>query len=156
MERKEVKTLVNQFRVVWSFKTQSGFAKPFVILQFRDEKDYKDFWELEDKDRFLAERLAGRTIYIPDEEAEDGYDVVRIPSYYTEDGYKDLFWIDNIYETFEEAYQRIYENMRKHYLEMWLYWPIEEIRKEVSIDMIEEQAKEVADAFFTDLPVVEL
>jgi hypothetical protein len=143
-------------KIVWSIKRQSAPAIPFAILQFKNERDYTDFLTAGDKDQFLAERLAGRTIYIPDEEAEDGYDAVKIPSYYTKEGHKNLFWTVRIYETFEEAYQRIYEYVRNYLIEMWLRWPVEKVREEVSIDMIEKEAKERANAFFTDLVVVEL
>ncbi len=144
--------------IVWSRRVSDGYPVPFVILQFKDEKDYADFLSDENKDKFLADRLAGRTIYIPNEEAEDGWDAVRIPSYTTKDGYRDPFWWgkENVYETPEEAYQRIYEDMRSYLLEMWLRWPIEEIRKKVPIDMIEEEAIERTNAFFTNLVVVEL
>jgi hypothetical protein len=39
---------------------------------------------------------------------------------------------------------------------MWLRWPIETIREEISIEMIEEEAKIRADGYFTGLVVVEL
>jgi hypothetical protein len=144
--------------IVWSRRVSDGYPVPFVILQFKDKKDYTDFLSAENKDKFLADRLAGETIYIPDEEEEDGWGEVAIPPYTTEEGYRDTFWWgkENVYETPEEAYQRVYEDQRGYLLEMWLRWPIEKVREEVSIDMIEEEAKERADAFFTDLVVVEL
>lgn len=144
--------------VVWSRRVSDGYPVPFVVLQFRDEKDYTDFLSAGNKDKFLADRLAGRTIYIPDEEEEDGWDAVEIPPYTTEEGYRNPFWWEkeNVYETPEEAYQRIYEDQRDHLLEMWLRWPIERVREEVSIDMIEDEAKERAGAFFTNLVVVEI
>jgi len=144
--------------VVWSRRISNGYPVPFVVLQFKDEKDYADFLSEENKDKFLADRLAGRTIDIPNEEAEDGWDSVRIPPYTTEEGYTNTFWWkgENVYETPEEAYQRIYGYTRNHLLEMWLRWPVEKVREEVSIDMIEKEAEERADAVFTDLVVVEL
>jgi hypothetical protein len=144
--------------IVWSRRVSNGYPVPFVILQFRDEKDYADFLAEENKDKFLANRLAGRTIYIPNEEAEDGWDAVEIPPYTTEEGYRDPFWWEkeNVYETPEEAYRRIYEDERNYLLELWRRWPIERVREEVSIDMIEEEAKDRTDAFFTGLVVVEL
>jgi len=144
--------------IVWSRRVSNGYPVPFVILQFKDEKDYTDFLAAGNKDKFLADRLSGRTIYIPNEEEEDGWDAVRIPPYTTEEGYRNLFWDPfwSVYETPEEAYQRVYEDERDYLLEMWLRWPIEKVREEISIDMIEKEAKERADAFFTGLVVVEV
>jgi hypothetical protein len=144
--------------IVWSRRVSDGYPVPFVILQFKDEKEYADFLSEENKDKFLAERLAGRTIYIENEEAEDGWEAVQIPSYTTEEGYRDPFWWEkeNVYETPEEAYQRIYEDMRSYLLETCLRLPIEENKKEVFLKMIEEEAKERTDAYFTNIVVLEI
>lgn len=144
--------------IVWSRRVSDGYPVPFVILQFKDEKDYADFLSAENKDKFLADRLGGGGIDIPDEEAEDGWDFVRIPPYTTKEGYRNPFWWEkeNVYETPEEAYKRIYEDRRDYLLEMWLRWPIETIREEISIEEIEIEAKIRADGYFTGLVVVEL
>ena len=70
------------------------------------------------------------TIYIPNEEAEDGWDAVRMPPYTTKEGYRVPFWWEkeNVYETPEEAYQRVYEDERNYLLELWLRWPIERVK----------------------------
>jgi hypothetical protein len=100
-------------KFVWSTIDASNRYNGFLIIEFTDEEDYEEFWSLPsgvEKSVFLSEKLEGKRVFIPD--AMGGYEL-EFPPYFDEYGRKNLFWYNNVFEDFEEAYERLMEEWVK-------------------------------------------
>jgi hypothetical protein len=143
MERKEMQT-TPAGRVFWSTIDAANRLHTFLIVEFTED-DYEEFWSLPsgvEKSVFLSEKLKGRKVFIPD----GGYEL-EFPPYYDEYGRKDLFWYNNVYETYEEAYERLVEEWKKRLSDY--YGEGEEYA-------LEEEARERAEDELNNLPVVRI
>jgi hypothetical protein len=110
---------MRDLRVVWSTIDASNKLKTFLIIEFTNEENYKEFLSIPYRDGkvvFLADKLEGRKIFIPDELG--GFEL-EFPPYFNEYGRKNLFWYNNTYETYDEAFERLTEEWAKRLSEYY-------------------------------------
>jgi len=138
---------MKDLRIVWSTIDAANRIHAFLIVEFTNEEDYEEFWSIPfgvEKSVFLSERLAGRKVHIPD---EYGGRELEIPPYYNEYGRKNLFWYNNVYESYEEAFERLTEEYAR-----WL----REYYREDEEEALWEEAREKAEKELKSLPVVKI
>ncbi|MFZ8803194.1 MAG: hypothetical protein ACO2PO_09470 [Candidatus Calescibacterium sp.] len=98
---------------VWSKVDASNRYIPFILLE-TDEQTKEELEESIKRGQlwvFIADKLEGQTILIKKE-----YEIeieIEIPPYFDEYKRKDLFWYNNVLETYEEAYERLKEETKK-------------------------------------------
>jgi hypothetical protein len=99
---------IKDLRIVVNTIDAANRVKPFLIIEFTNEEDYKEFWRIsgDGKAVFLADRLEGRKIFIPD--GLGGYEL-KFPPYFNEYGRRNLFWYNHFYETYRKAFERLTE-----------------------------------------------
>jgi len=134
-------------RVVWSTIDAANRIHTFLIVEFTDESDYEEFWSIPPgvgKSVFLSEKLEGKKVFIPN---EYGGRELEFPPYYNEYGWKNLFWYNNVYETYERALERL----TGEYAE-WL----REYYGEDEEEALWEEARQKAEEELKNLPVVRI
>jgi hypothetical protein len=100
---------VRDLRIVWSTIDAANRYNSFLIIEFTDKADYEEFWSLPsgvEKSVFLSEKLEGKRVFIPDDLG--GYEL-EFPPYFDEYGRKNLFWYNNVYESYRRALKRLTE-----------------------------------------------
>jgi len=125
---------------VWSKVDASNRYIPFILLE-TDEQTKEELEESIKRGQlwsFIADKLEGRTILIKEIEIE-------IPPYFDEYKRKDLFWYNNVLETYEEAYERLIEETKK---ELKDYYDDDEA--------LELEAERLVEEKLQSLPVVKL
>jgi hypothetical protein len=101
---------MRDLRIVWSTIDAAHRYNGFLIIEFADEEDYEEFWSLPsgvEKSVFLSEKLERRKVFISNND-QGGYEL-EFPPYFDEYGRKDLFWYNNVYESYREALERLTE-----------------------------------------------
>ncbi len=134
-------------RIVWSTVDASNLINPFLIVEFTDESDYEEFWSIPSgvgKSVFLSEKLEGRKVFIPN--SVGGYEL-EFPPYFDEYGRKNLFWYNNVYETYERAYERLTEEWAER---------LSDYYREGEEEALWEEAREMAEEELNSLPVVRI
>ncbi len=134
-------------RVVWSTIDASNRINTFLIVEFTDESDYEEFWRLPfgvERSVFLSERLEGKKVFVPD--AVGGREL-EFPPYFDEYGRKTLFWYNNVYETYERAYERLTEEWAER---------LSDYYGEDEEEALWEEARERAEEELNRLPVVRI
>jgi hypothetical protein len=138
---------MRDLRIVWSTIDASNRINTFLIVEFTNEGDYEEFWRLSsgvEKSVFLSEKLEGRKVFIPN--AVGGYEL-EFPPYFDEYGRKKLFWYNNVYETYEHAYERLIGEWEER---------LSEYYGEGEEEALEEEARERAEEELNNLPVVRI
>jgi hypothetical protein len=138
---------MRDLRIVWSTIDAAHHYNSFLIIELMNEEDYEEFIKLPfgtNKSVYLAEKLEGRKVFIPD---EYGGRELEFPSYFDEYGRKDLFWYNNVYETHEEAYERLVREWKEK---------LDDYYKEGEEEALEEEARERAEEELNSLPVVRI
>jgi len=133
---------MKDLRVVWSTVDAGGKLIPFLIVEFSDEDKYKKFMSLKrnvKKCVFLANKLEGKVVEV------DGYEL-KFPPYYNEYNRKNLFWYNNVFESFEEAFERLLEEKKKALEEFYID----------DEEGLEEDARLRVEEKLQDLPVVRI
>jgi hypothetical protein len=98
---------MRDLRVVWSTIDAANRINTFLIVEFTNEDDYEEFWSIPPgvgKSVFLSERLEGKKVFVPNDVG--GYEL-EFPPYFDEYGRKNLFWYNNVYETYRRALERL-------------------------------------------------
>jgi hypothetical protein len=136
---------MRDLRIVWSTVDAANRYNSFLIIEFSKKEDYEKFLSLPSgvaKSVFLSDKLKGKRVFVPD--AVGGYEL-EFPPYFDEYGRKNLFWFNNVYETYEEAFERLVEEWKDGLSE---YYDNE--------DALEEVARERAEEELNNLPVVKI
>ena len=99
---------MKDLRVVWSTVDAGKKLIPFLIVEFNDEDKYEKFMSLTNAKKcvFLSVRLENKVVEV------DGYEL-KFPPYYNEYNRKNLFWYNNVFESFEEAFERLLEEKKR-------------------------------------------
>jgi len=138
---------VRDLRVVWSTIDAANRIHTFLIVEFTDESDYEEFWSLPsgvEKSVFLSEKLEGKRVFIPDDFG--GYEL-EFPPYFDEYGRKDLFWYNNVWESYRRALKRLTEEWAERLSDYY--------RKDEE-EALWEEARERAEEELNNLPVVRI
>jgi len=138
---------MKNLRVVWSTIDAANRVHTFLIVEFTDEEDYEEFWSIPPgvgKSVFLSEKLEGKKVFIPD---NFGGREIEFPPYFDEYGRKNLFWYNNVYETYEYAYERLTEEWAER---------LSDYYGEDEEDALWEEARERAEEELNNLPVVKI
>ncbi len=138
---------MRDLRIVWSTIDAANRYNGFLIIEFTNEEDYEEFWSLPsglEKSVFLSERLAGKRVFVPD---TVGGREVEFPPYFDKYGRKNLFWYNNVYETYERAYERLTEEWAER---------LSDYYGEAEEEALWEEARERAQEELNNLPVVRI
>jgi len=138
---------MRDLRIVWSTIDTARRYNSFLIIEFTDEADYEEFWSLRsgvEKSVFLSEKLEGKRVFVPD--AVGGREL-EFPPYFDEYGGKNLFWYNNVYETYGEAYERLVGEWKEG---------LSDYYGEGEEEALEGEARERAEEELKNLPVVRI
>jgi hypothetical protein len=138
---------MTDLRVVWSTIDAANRINTFLIIEFTDEEDYEEFWSIPPgvgKSVFLSERLEGKKVFVPNDVG--GYEL-EFPPYFDEYGRKNLFWYNNVYETYRRALERLIEECVER---------LSDYYREEDKEALWEEAKEMAEEELKNLPVVRI
>ena len=138
---------MRDLRIVWSTIDASNRYNSFLIIEFMDEEDYEEFWSISPgvgKSMFLSKKLAGKKVFIPNDVG--GYEL-EFPPYFDEYGRKNLFWYNNVYESYRRALERLTEE--------WVERLSDYYRKDEE-ESLWEEARERAEEELNSLPVVRI
>lgn len=138
---------MRDLRVVWSTVDAANRIHTFLIVEFTDEEDYEEFWSIPPgvgKSVFLSERLEGKKVFIPD---DFGGREIEFPPYFDEYGRKNLFWYNNVYESYREALERLTEEWEEK---------LRDYYREGEEEALWEEARESAEEELKNLPVVKI
>jgi hypothetical protein len=138
---------MTDLRVVWSTIDATNRINTFLIVEFTDEEDYEEFWSIPPgvgKSVFLSERLERKKVFVPNDVG--GYEL-EFPPYFDEYGRKNLFWYNNVYETYRRALERL--------IEEWAEW-LSDYYREEDEEALWEEAREMAEEELKNLPVVRI
>jgi hypothetical protein len=138
---------MTDLRVVWSTIDAANRINTFLIVEFTNEEDYEEFWSIPPgvgKSVFLSERLEGKKVFIPNDVG--GYEL-EFPPYFDEYGRKNLFWYNNVYETYRRALERLIEEWAER---------LSDYYREEDEEALWEEAREMAEEELKNLPVVRI
>ncbi|MFZ8831823.1 MAG: hypothetical protein ACO2OY_06695 [Thermodesulfobacteriaceae bacterium] len=138
---------MRNLRVVWSTIDAANRVHTFLIVEFTDEEDYEEFWSIPPgvgKSVFLSEKLEGKRVFVPD--AVGGREI-EFPPYFDEYGRKNLFWYNNVYETYRRALERLTEEWAER---------LSDYYREDEEEALWEEAREMAEEELKNLPVVKI
>ena len=138
---------MRNLRVVWSTIDAANRVHTFLIVEFTDEEDYEEFWSIPPgvgKSVFLSEKLEGKKVFIPD---NFGGREIEFPPYFDEYGRKNLFWYNNVYETYRRALERLTEEWAER---------LSDYYREDEEEALWEEAREMAEEELKNLPVVKI
>jgi hypothetical protein len=138
---------MTDLRVVWSTIDAANRINTFLIVEFTDEEDYEEFWSIPPgvgKSVFLSERLEGKKVFVPNDVG--GYEL-EFPPYFDEYGRKNLFWYNNVYETYRRALERLIEEWAER---------LSDYYREEDKEALWEEAREMAEEELKNLPVVRI
>jgi hypothetical protein len=138
---------MRDLRMVWGTIDAANRIHTFLIVEFVDESDYEEFWSLPsgvEKSVFLSEKLEGKRVFVPD--AVGGREL-EFPPYFDGYGRKNLFWYNNVYETYGEAYERLVGEWKEG---------LSDYYGEGEEEALEGEARERAEEELNNLPVVRI
>jgi hypothetical protein len=138
---------MRDLRVVWSTIDAANRINTFLIVEFTNEDDYEEFWSIPPgvgKSVFLSERLEGKKVFVPNDVG--GYEL-EFPPYFDEYGRKNLFWYNNVYETYRRALERLTEEWAER---------LSDYYREDEEEALWEEAREMAEEELKNLPVVRI
>jgi hypothetical protein len=138
---------MKDLKVVVSTIDASNRRKPFFIIEFTNEEDYEEFWSIpygDGKAVFLADKLEGRKIFIPDDVG--GYEL-EFPPYFNEYGRRNLFWYNHSYETYKRAFERLTEEKAE---------ALSEFYSEDEEEALWEEARMRAEEVLENLPIIKI
>jgi hypothetical protein len=138
---------IRDLRVVWSTVDAANRIHTFLIVEFTDEEEYEEFWSIPPgvgKSVFLSERLEGKKVFIPD---DFGGREIEFPPYFDEYGRKNLFWYNNVYESYRKALERLTEEWEEK---------LRDYYREGEEEALWEEARERAEEELKNLPVVKI
>jgi len=138
---------MKDLRVVWSTIDAANKIHTFLIIEFTDEEDYEEFWSIPfgvGKSVFLSEKLEGKRVFVPN--AVGGREIEFSP-YLDEYGRKNLFWYNNVYESYREALERLTEEWAER---------LSDYYREGEEEALWEEAEEMAKEELNNLPVVRI
>ena len=125
-------------RYLWSTVDASNKLIPFCVIEV-SEKIVEKFESLRKQKghwKFIADKLEGQCIHN-----------IEVPGYFDEYGRKRLFWYNNVLEDYEEALERLTEELAKNLSD---YYKKEEEK------YLWEEAEERAKEKLEELPVIRI
>jgi hypothetical protein len=125
-------------RYLWSTVDASNKLIPFCVIEV-SEKIIEEFEFLRKRKghwKFIADKLEGTSV-----------NGIKFPSYFDEYGRKRLFWYNNVLEDYEEALERLTEELAKNLSD---YYKKEEEK------YLWEEAEERAREKLEKLPVIRI